>query len=307
MNKLIVPESLKPGDRVALIAPSGPLPEGRLEKAVRAVENMGLVPAVYPSVRSWHGYLAGGDELRAADVGNAFADPTVRGVLCARGGYGAQRLHKLIDWEAVRRNPKVFLGYSDVTYLHAMMNQWFVTYHAPMPSTEWYHGLDDYTARWVRTALFGGTWGELPNCAGKARHTVAPGRAAGRLVGGNLSLVSSALGTPYALDARDAILFLEDVGEQPYRIDGMLNHLVQSGALDGCRGVILGYFTDCAAEKPAESLTLRQVFDELLGKLGIPVLSGVTCGHEEPTLSLPLGRMCELDADKQTIRIMEEN
>lgn len=306
--QLLIPKPLKVGDRVALIAPSGPMPEGRLKVTLEAVRNMGLEPVVYPGVGSMHGYLAGSDAQRAADLQEAFSDDSIRGVLCVRGGYGAQKLHKLIDWEVVRRNPKVFCGYSDVTYLHGMMNQYcgFVTYHTPMPATEWYHGLDAYTEKWVKKALFGGEWGELPNCENEPRVTVASGKATGRLLGGNLSLVSSAVGTPYEFDARDAILFLEDIGEQPYRIDGMLNHMLQAGSFEGCKGIVLGYYTDCAAETPDRSLTLREIFDEILKPLGIPVLAGVSCGHAEPTLSLPLGRVAEMDADAQTLRIVEE-
>lgn len=180
-----------------------------------------------------------------------------------------------------------------------------VSYHTPMPSTEWYEGLDEYTDSWLDKALFGDVWGELPNCDKTERKTVAPGKACGELTGGNLSLVASAVGTPYAMDAKDKIVFLEDVGERPYRVDGMLNHLVQSGALSGCRGIVLGYYTDCNPPKDKPSLTLDEVFDELLAPLGVPVLSGVTCGHSTPTLSLPIGCDAELDADAQTLRIVE--
>lgn len=119
----------------------------------------------------------------------------------------------------------------------------------------------------MKKALFGGEWGELPNCENEPRVTIASGKAMGRLLGGNLSLVSSAVGTPYEFDAMDAILFLEDIGEQPYRIDGMLNHMLQAGSFEGCKGIVLGYYTDCAAENPDRSLTLREIFDEILKPL----------------------------------------
>lgn len=296
---------LRQGSCVALLAPSGPLPEGRLEAAEQAVRALGLAAKVYPSARARRGYLAGDDAVRAADVNAAFLDPEVEGILCLRGGYGAQRLYPRIDWGAVARNPKPLFGYSDITFFHAMLqNLGIRSFHTPMPSTEWHKGLDPYTERWLRLALFGGEWGALPNCDGAPRTTIAPGRAAGTLVGGNLSLISSAIGTPYAPDLSGTILFLEDVGEAPYRVDGMLWHLVASGALAGCRGIALGYFTDCHAK--GESLTLEEVFCDLLAPLGIPVLAGLTCGHSEPTLSLPLGARAELDAGAQTLTILPD-
>lgn len=302
-----MPTALAPGARVALLAPSGPLPENRLEPAVAAVRALGLDPVVYPSARLRRGYLAGPDEIRAADIQNAFADDDIDGVLCLRGGYGAQRLFPLLDTGALLAQHKPFFGYSDITFFHILFqNAGLRSFHAPMPSTEWYKGLDPYTEHWLRAALFGGLFGPLPNCEGAPRRTIAPGRAEGPLVGGNLSLIASALGTPYALDVRGKILFLEDVGEAPYRVDGMLNHLVNSGALRGCRGIVLGYFTDCDPRPDKDSLTLEQVFQDLLAPLGIPVLAGLSCGHSEPTLSLPLGAVAALDADAGTLAILPD-
>ena len=307
VTDIIKPRKLKTGDCVALIAPSGPILQERLDATIAAVKSYGLEPVVYESVKSRHGYLAGSDALRAADLTHAFADDSIAGVICARGGYGAQKLHRLIDWETVKRNPKVFCGYSDVTYLHIMMNQYcgFETYHTPMPSTEWYKGLDAYTDKWLKKALFGGDWGELTNCDKEKRFTVTGGKGKGTLVGGNLSLVASAIGTPYALKGEGSIIFLEDVEEAPYSVDRMLTHMVASGTFDGCKGVVLGYYTDCTADDPAKSLTLMQIFNEILAPLGIPVMGGVTCGHDLPTLSLPMGARAELDADAQTLRITE--
>ncbi len=302
---MITPKFLHEGSRVALLAPSGPLPEGRLDEAVAAVEKYGLKPVVYPSCKQTHGYFAGMDQQRAADFNAAYADKSIEGILCARGGYGAQRLYKLIDWKTVFANPKPLFGYSDITFFHLILGCYAdtVSYHTPMPSTEWYKGLDEYTDQYLKLALFGGKWGELPNCDKEKRVTVVGGKAQGKLIGGNLSLVSSAVGTPFAPVAKDCIMFLEDIGEAPYRLDGMLNHMVQAGSFDGCRGIILGYYTDCKGKDG--SLSIPQVFEEVLAPLNIPILSGVTCGHDLPTLSLPLGMDCALDADKKTITILQ--
>lgn len=161
---MIIPKPLFTGARVALIAPSGPVPEGRLEPAVASVQALGLEPVVFPSCTMRHGYLAGYDRERAADFNNAFSDASIHGVICIRGGYGAQRLMDRIDWTAIAKTPKVFCGYSDVTILHLMLNQrcGFVTYHTPMPATEWYAGLDEYTERSLKNAIFGVPGAEYP-------------------------------------------------------------------------------------------------------------------------------------------------
>ena len=221
---MIIPKPLFTGARVALIAPSGPVPEGRLEPAVASVQALGLEPVVFPSCTMRHGYLAGYDRERAADFNNAFSDASIHGVICIRGGYGAQRLMDRIDWTAIAKTPKVFCGYSDVTILHLMLNQrcGFVTYHTPMPATEWYAGLDEYTERSLKNAIFGVQEPNILNPDGMPLYTIAKGVSHGVLTGGNLSLLAASLGTPYEIETKDKILFIEDIGETPYRIDRML-------------------------------------------------------------------------------------
>ena len=304
---MIIPKPLFRGARVALIAPSGPVPEGRLAPAVASVRALGLEPVVYPSCTMRHGYLAGYDRERAADFNNAFSDASIRGVICIRGGYGAQRLMDRIDWTAIAKTPKVFCGYSDVTILHLMLNQrcGFVTYHTPMPATEWYAGLDEYTERSLRNALFGVQEPDIFNPDDIPLHTIAKGVSHGVLTGGNLSLLAASLGTPYEIETKDKILFIEDIGESPYRIDRMLLMLKQADKLRACAGILLGAFTDCAAQDPAESLTLREVITELLLDEGKPILGALQCGHIMPTMSLPLGVNINLDATNRTLRVLE--
>ena len=261
---MIIPKPLFTGARVALIAPSGPVPEGRLEPAVASVQALGLEPVVFPSCTMRHGYLAGYDRERAADFNNAFSDASIHGVICIRGGYGAQRLMDRIDWTAIAKTPKVFCGYSDVTILHLMLN---------------------------------------PD--GMPLYTIAKGVSHGVLTGGNLSLLAASLGTPYEIETKDKILFIEDIGETPYRIDRMLLMLKQAGKLRACAGILLGAFTDCAAPDPAESLTLREVITELLLDEGKPILGALQCGHIMPTMSLPLGVNVNLDATNRTLRVLE--
>lgn len=304
---MLTPKPLFPGARVALIAPAGPVPPEKFGPAVRAVEELGLRPVVFESARRSHGYFAGSDQLRADDINSAFADPDIDGILCIRGGYGSQRLMNQIDFELIRNHPKYFGGYSDITALHIMINQYcdMVTYHTPMPSTELYDGADDYTLDYLRKVLFGEPLGELRNPDNFPLKTLVGGCARGILTGGNLSLVSSSLGTPYEIDTRDKILFLEDVDEEPYRIDGMLNHLKAAGKFRDCAGIILGYWTHCDAEHPNKSLTLEQVFEELIIPEHKPALMNLACGHSLPSLSLPLGKEIELNSISGKINVLD--
>ena len=301
------PLPLFPGARVALVAPSGPLPEGRLMPALDSVRALDLEPVVYPSCEKQHGYFAGGDEQRARDINDAFADDSTQGILCMRGGYGAQRLMDRLDWKLIAEHPKVFCGYSDITALHIQLNQrcGMVTWHTPMPSTEWYEGLDEFTTASLRRALFSGALGPVYNPPGQEMLTLAKGTATGQLTGGNLSLVAATLGTPWEIDTRHKILFLEDVDEEPYRIDRMLLQLKHAGKLADCAGILLGQFTNCQAKHPDRSLLLSDVFRELLLSEGKPVLMNIVCGHCMPTLSLPLGLNVLMDATAGALTILE--
>ena len=303
---MIYPTPLTPGDRVALVGPSGPVPPERVEPALEAVKAMGLTPVLYPSATAAYGYLAGEDRQRARDLTDAFLDDSIRGVLCIRGGYGAQRMLPYFDPEAAISHPKVFCGYSDITAIHALLNQTgegLVTFHTPMPSTEWYQGLDDYTLESMKNLLFcpPADWSPRENPADcPPPEVLVPGEAVGPLRGGNLSLVASSVGVWYGLDAPGMVLFLEDIGERPYRLDGMLTHLRNSGTLGRCAAILLGAFTDCAAEDPARSLTIpeviRDVVEPVCREKNIPLVSGLTCGHTLPTMSLPLGARARLKA-----------
>ena len=305
---MLCPKSLRPGDRVALTCASSAVPAERLEPAVAAVKALGLEPVLYPSCyfENRHGYFAADDVQRAKDIQEAFADPTIQGVLSIRGGYGAHRILPLLDLEAIARTPKYFSGYSDVTALHTAFNQTcgFVTYHTPMPSTEYYEPVDGYTMDYLKKALFGGLTGEMKNPEGQVMETLVGGEAEGILCGGNLSLLAASLGTPWEVDTKGKILFLEDIGEKTYRVDGMLTQLRNAGKFADCAGVLLGYWTDCPPEYPEKTLELPEIFRELIVPAGKPVLAGLACGHVLPTMSLPLGARVALDAGKQTLEVL---
>lgn len=306
---MTTPKPLFPGARVALTCASSAVPADRLGPAVDAVAALGLEPVVYPSCifENRHGYLAASDAQRAQDIQDAFADPSIDGVLSIRGGYGAHRVLPLLDLEAIAKTPKYFSGYSDVTALHTAFNQCcgFVTYHTIMPSTEYYQETDAYSMEYLRRALFGTLTGPLENPPGQSMTTLVPGTAAGVLCGGNLSLLAASLGTPWEIDTRGKILFLEDIGEKTYRVDSMLTQLRNAGKFDDCAGVLLGAWTDCPPEDPERTLLLPEIFAELIAPAGKPVLMDLACGHVLPTMALPLGAPVTMDADHHTLEVLK--
>ncbi|MDR2514714.1 MAG: LD-carboxypeptidase [Christensenellaceae bacterium] len=295
---------LKEGARVALVAPSGPVEPARLALGVKALRALGLSPFVYASCHLRHGFFAGSDALRARDLQAAFLDASIEGVFCARGGYGAHRILPLLDLPAMAAHPKFFGGYSDVTALHIALNrQGLKSYHIPMPASEWARGLDEYTAAALNSALFGRIEA-LRNPEGKPLRTLVPGKAEGALCGGNLTLIAASLGTPYELDARGKILFLEEIGETTRRVDGLLTQLRNAGKFRDCAGVLLGAFSGCGKER-ASDLSLNEIFGELIVPAGKPCLTGLFCGHVCGGMSLPLGAVARLNADEKSILVLD--
>lgn len=298
---MILPAPLQPGDKVALVAPCSPILPERLAFAAGFIESLGYRPEIYPSCTSRAGFLAGSDEVRAGDVNRAFADPEVRGVIVLRGGYGSARLTDLLDYDVIGANPKLFTGFSDATVLHILLHQRcdLVTFHAPMPAAANFRD-DEFTHEALAAALRGDWYGE-PDNAGVPLECVSEGEAEGILTGGNLTMIASTAGTPYQLDCRGKILFLEDVGEYAYAIDRALLHMKHSGIFEGCRGVILGTWQDCSAPSDMPiSLTLRKALEPLK----IPVMAGLQCGHSVPSTFLPLGLRAEMTAGRNcAIRI----
>ena len=295
---MITPKPLFPGARVALLAPASAVPEGKLQPALDFVRSLGMEPVVYPSCyfKNRDGYLAATDAQRAKDINDAFADPSIDGIWCIRGGYGGHRILPLLDADMIRANPKWFGGYSDVTALHVFFNQTcgFATYHCTMPSTE--PNPNEYTLGYLKKALFGGLTGEISNPEDQKISTLVPGKAEGLLCGGNLSLLAASLGTPWEVDTKGKILFLEDIGEKTYRVDGMLTQLRNAGKFDDCAGIILGAWTDCPPEYPEKTLLLPEIFNQLIAPAGKPTIMDFACGHCDTTAALALGIPCKLDA-----------
>lgn len=300
---MITPKPLFPGARVALLAPASAVPEAKLAPALELVRSLGMEPVPYPSCyfENRDGYFAASDAQRAKDLNDAFADPKIDGIWCIRGGYGAHRLQPLLDVETIRQNPKWFGGYSDITALHTFLNQQcnLETYHCTMPSTE--PKPNEYTLSWLKKALFGDLTGILTYPMGHSVTSLVPGAASGTLCGGNLSLIVASIGTPWELDCKGKILFLEDIGEKTYRIDSMLTQLRNAGKLRDCAGILLGAWTDCEPEIPERTLSLEEIFRQLIVPAGKPTIMGLPCGHCETTLALPLGRTVTMNGTTVTM------
>ena len=303
---LLLPDFLHKGDEVALIAPSGFQPPERLDKAVESVQNYGLKPRLFPTCTKQHGYFAGADMERARDLADAFMSPDIKAVICIRGGYGAQRLLGQVDLDAIAASGKPLYGYSDITALHTEMNRrGVISWHTPMPGTEWYKGLDSFTAESLKAALFGPLPDKLINPEGSGSlEALFPGRSEGILCGGNLSLISSSVGTVYEIDTKGKILFLEDVDELPHRIDRMLLQLRYAGKFEDCAGVVFGAFTDCEPKSGESSQSVGDIINELAGEIKKPVITGFQCGHILPTACLPLGAQVLLDADNAEMKVL---
>ncbi|WP_327352182.1 S66 peptidase family protein [Streptomyces sp. NBC_01304] len=298
---LVRPRRLVPGDRVAVVAPSGPVPEERLQAGLDILRGWDLDPVVAPHVLDRHaelGYLAGADRDRARDLQQAWCDPSVAGVFCARGGYGVQRMVDLLDFDAMRAaGPKVFLGFSDITALHEAfaVRLGLATLHGPMAA-----GADFIkNARaqdHLRATLFAPESVRTIEGSGRA---MVPGRASGITLGGCLCLLAADLGTPHARpSARGGLLCLEDTGEEPYRVDRMLTQLLRSGWLEGVSGILLGSWAEC---EPYEEV--RAVLVDRLAGLGVPVVEEFGFGHGEGALTIPLGVPAVLDADAGTLTL----
>jgi len=313
---LIKPKRLKAGDAVALVTPSTEVIEpDALIMARETCEHFGLNPVMMPSVGKRQPDFAESVRNRASDFNAAWADKQFQAVFCVRGGYGSQHILDSIDYAMVRANPKVLLGYSDITALHLAIQKktGLVTFHGPVPLS----GFTGYTQQHFRRMLFEpGPAGVLTNPveSNKLRpqhrlRAVRPGVAKGRLVGGNLTLIATTMGTPYEIETKGRILFLEDVGEQIYSIDRMLTQLRLAGKLQEAAGVIWGECNDCPPKdnKPssASAYGLGETVDNLLGDLKVPVLAGLTIGHTADQLTLPLGVLAVLDAGKGVLRIEE--
>ncbi|WP_318616645.1 LD-carboxypeptidase [Sporosarcina sp. YIM B06819] len=299
------PQRLQKGDTIGIIAPSSPPNQESLERALAFLEQLGLKWRFGKSLKNIHGYLAGTDEQRLNDLHDMFTDPAIKGIICAGGGFGSARYTDKIDLQLMQENPKIFWGFSDITFLHTAMGLYsnLVTFHGPMLAScvgkESFHELSAKMFQQLFEPM------ELHYTEAIAPlETVTGGVVQGELVGGNLSLLASGIGTKFEVDTKGKLLFIEDVGEEPYRVDGLLNQLRMAGKLDDAAGIVVGDFSDAVPKKREVSLTLDEVFDHYLGRLGKPVVKGFKIGHCQPHFAIPLGVGAKLDADNRTLTIL---
>jgi muramoyltetrapeptide carboxypeptidase len=305
---MIKPKKLRKGDTIGLIGPSSPTPPERIEASIQRIQELGFKVVIGESCYGVHGYLSGKDEIRANDVNQMFKDKSIDGIWCIRGGYGTPRILDMLDYDSIRLNPKVFIGYSDITALHIALNQkcGLVTFHGPMASTELHDKLDRFTRDYlIRNIMNTEPLGLITNPKDINIKTLVAGKCEGKFIGGNLSLVVSTLGTSYEIDTKGKILFLEDIDEEPYRIDRMLTQLKLSGKLDDAEGFVLGDWNNCVAEELEKSLTLMEIFNELIVPLGKPAIYNFMAGHCKPMITLPFGVSAILDANDSKLFINE--
>ena len=312
-NGRLLPRAINRGDTIGLVSPSAAVDARMTLQVTReAMEALGFNVKTAPHFDDRYGHLAGTDAERAGDLNAMFADDAVDGIVCVRGGSGAARLLPLLDYAAIRANPKVLLGYSDITALHnAILAQaGLVTFHGPIGAGSWNpFNVDQFKRMFFERELM-----RYRNVVTDADDELVPrenrtltitgGKARGELIGGNLTVLTAIAGSPYLPDFAGRILFLEDVEEAPYRVDRMLTTLKLMGALDAIAGFIFGDCTDCDPGAGYGSLTLDQIFDDHIRPLGIPAYRGAMIGHIKEQFIVPHGGAVEMDADAGTFRML---
>ncbi len=295
------PPILARGDRVGLIAPASPPTDGDIAQARAHVESLGLVAVMGDYVRARDGYLAGTDAQRAADFNRMARDASVRAIVAIRGGYGTMRILELLDYAAIRHDPKIVMGFSDLTaLLNAVTTRaGVVTFHGPLGAhgSSWSGAARTYVEQLLFSAQL------PPRLQIEDPQPIVSGRARGRLAGGNLSLIAALTGTPFAVPARDALLFFEETEEAPYHLDRMLTQLTLAGTLTAARGVVVGQCTKCTPK--GSSPTAEQVIAECLLAAGRPAVAGAPIGHIPTQWVLPIGVLAELDAGAGTLALLE--
>ncbi len=298
-------KKLEFGDTIGIISPASPEKPEAIKNGIEFLKNLGFKIREGAHLYDRWGYLAGSDKERAQDLMDMFMDKDVDMLLCIRGGYGSMRILPLLDYEIIKNNPKIFMGFSDIT---ALLNVFadrcgLVTFHGPMGSS---NISDEETLKnFLFTIMKASPPYGIEAPPGIPLQSEVPGTAEGILAGGNMSLISCTLGTPYEINFKDKILFLEDVNEEPYAIDRILTQLLLAGKLQQCRGFILGQFKGCSLQHYERSLTLEEVFRDRIYSLNKPTVSNFQSGHSYPKLTLPIGAKAKIDCNITSIEITE--
>ncbi|MCS6988614.1 MAG: LD-carboxypeptidase [Chloroherpetonaceae bacterium] len=306
---ILKPKRLREGDVIGVVAPASPIyPEDRLDKAKAYLQSLGYKVKFGKHVRKTHGYLAGLDQERANDINEMFADDSVKAIFCLRGGYGSPRLLRLIDYALIRRKPKIFVGFSDITALCCAIfaKTGLVTFSGPMLVSDMVSP-DEYSQYHLwRMLTKPRVYGRFINHETHRLVGIRSGEAKGRLIGGNLSLLSALVGTPFLPNMRKALLFIEEIGEEPYRIDRMFSQLDNAGILEKLSGLVIGQMTDCIEDdddKP--SLTLEEVIEDYLCVFpkSAPACANLSYGHVKHKLTIPIGAKAKLSVKNGRARL----
>jgi muramoyltetrapeptide carboxypeptidase len=306
-SSLVRPPALQKGDTVGIVAPAGPVNRQQFEAGALALQELGLVPVFSQGIFERELYFAGGVRRRVDELHEMFRLPEVKAIICARGGYGSNHLLPHLNLGLIAKNPKIFCGYSDLTTLltHFHDTLGFVGFHGPMLAKDFARP-EGVHLKSFSCASSGQPQWSISNSDSPAMEVICEGEAQGKLYGGCLSLLVASLGTPYEIQTEDTILFLEDLGEWPYRIDRMLMHLKYAGKLEKVRGIVFGEMLECSP--PADSgYTLEQVITSVLGDLKIPIAFGLRSGHvSAENITLPIGVRARLTvADSASLEILE--
>lgn len=312
------PARLSPGDKVGLVAPAWLITENDLQLSINRIKQLNLEPVYSAKILGKHGYFSGTDKERADDFNNMIKNPEIKGIIFTNGGYGCARILDLIDYDMIRKNPKVIMGFSDNTALVNSIRKktGLITFHGPISKT--IHR--EYNKKQFENIVMHPVGGYVIESSDKDlqksandktldRYTITSGKVQGELAGGNLSLICSMIGTPYQIDFKGKIIMIEDVGEEPYRIDRMLTQLIACGDLTKASGIAFGICKRCDKSDKSvapNSFTLREVIEDRIKPLKIPAVYGLSFGHNEHNFAFPIGLNAQLDADKMTIKLLEK-
>jgi muramoyltetrapeptide carboxypeptidase len=313
-KSVIKPKRLKPGDTIGLVAPGSYISESELKDSIKNLEDLGFKVVYTEKILLQNGYFSGTDEQRAEDLTYMFNRNDVAGIVCTRGGYGCARILPLLDYDVIEENPKILIGYSDVTALNygIFRKTGLITFHGPVSISTF----NEFSVNNFKKVLMNpsdeivfenSNSGEDENPYGVV--SIGRGKKQGRLVGGNLSIAVSLIGTEYDVDYDDTIIYLEEIGEEPYRIDRMLTQMIQAEKFEDANGIAMGIFRKCEPKIKdpsfSKSFSLMDVLKDRLSNLKIPVVYGMSFGHIKDKFTIPFGIEAELDSEKQSITLME--
>lgn len=308
--KSLRPKKLQKGDLIGIISPASSVDDpSKIERGVSYLEGLGYKTILGKNVGKYNGYLAGNDNERLADLHTMFENKNVKAIFCLRGGYGASRLLDKIDYKIIKAHPKIFVGYSDISAIQLAIfyKTGLITFAGPMVGVDFYEEVSSFTAEMFWQLLTSTKkFGRIENPEDENILTLNSGSTSGKLVGGNLSVISGLIGTDYFPELKDKILFIEETGELPYKIDRMFNHFRLSNMFKGLKGVIIGSFIDCQEPDPNKrTLTLGEVISDYFSKMKLPVVYNLRHGHLKDNITIPVGANVKLNASRNFVEITE--